>query len=465
MVGSGPNGLAAAVTLARAGLDVEVLEAEPTAGGGTRSSPLTVPGLIHDDCAGFHPLAVDSPFFRATDLKSHGLDWWWPAVQYAHPLEGGTGAAVLRSVDDTAAGLGTDASAYRSIIGTVSDRFEAISSDFFQPMLRLPHHPVAMGRFGLRAAVPASVLAKVWRTPEGRALFAGVAAHAMRDFSTPMSSAIGVALAAAAHTYGWPVAAGGSKSISDAMIAALKHHGGRVTTGFRVDSLAQLGDPDVVMLDVAPRAAVSLIGERMPSRIRRALLAYRHGPGAFKVDFAVDGAVPWVYEPASRAGTVHLGGSYAQIAAAERSVARGRMPQRPFVLVGQQYVADPSRSSERLRPLYSYAHVPAGYTGDATAVIEDTIERYAPGFRDRIVAKHVRSTHDIATSNANYIGGDIVTGANSARQLIFRPRASLDPYYLGVPGMYLCSAATPPGAGAHGMCGYNAARRALQRLR
>ncbi|KFZ77028.1 FAD-dependent oxidoreductase [Amycolatopsis sp. MJM2582] len=464
VVGSGPNGLAAAVTLAKAGLQVTVIEAAHVAGGGTRSSELTLPGLIHDECSGFHPLAVDTPFSREADLHSHGLRWLWPEVQYSHPLDGGRGAAALRSVGDTAAGLGDDARRWRHVFGPLTENFERITEDFLRPMLHVPAHPLALARFGLLSSLPASVLASRWSTPEARALYAGVAAHAMRPLSSPMSSAIGVALGTAAHAYGWPVAEGGSAAISAAMVAALESHGGKVLTGTTVRTLAELGEPDVVMLDVAPSAAVSIVGERMPSRVRRALSRYRHGPGVFKVEFAMDGEVPWKHENSRRAGTVHIGGSVEEIAAAEREVARGGMPERPFVLVGQQYLADPSRSKDGKNPLYAYAHVPAGYTGDATAAIERQIERFAPGFKDRVLARHVRSAVQMEEHNPNYIGGDVVTGANSPLQLVFRPRVTLNPYAVGVPGVYLCSAATPPGAGAHGMCGYNAAKTALAGL-
>jgi phytoene dehydrogenase-like protein len=465
VVGSGPNGLAAALTLAKAGLEVQVLEAADTAGGGTRSSALTLPGLIHDECSGFHPLAVDTPFSREFDLASYGLTWRWPDVQFSHPLDGGSGAASLRSVAETAALLGKDGNRWQHVFGPLTDRFDRITADFLRPMVHVPAHPIALTRFGLLSGLPASMLARVWSTPEARALFGGVAAHAMRNMSTPMSSAIGVALGTAAHAYGWPVAEGGSAAISRAMISALEELGGKVVTGVRVESLAELGSPDVVMLDVAPRAAVRLAADRMPARIRRALTRYRHGPGVFKVEYAIDGGVPWLHQPSRRAGTVHVIGDYNEIALAERQVASGQMPDRPFVLVGQQYLADPTRSSGSHNPLYAYAHVPASFTGDASGAIEAQIERFAPGFREQVMARHVRTTIQMETHNPNYIGGDVVTGANSARQLVFRPRVALNPYGIGVPGVYLCSAATPPGAGAHGMCGYNAAKAALARLR
>jgi phytoene dehydrogenase-like protein len=465
VVGSGPNGLAAALTLAKAGVDVEVLEAADRPGGGTRSSELTLPGLIHDECSGFHPLAVDTRFSREFDLTRFGLTWRWPEVQYAHPLDGGRGAAVRRSVDETAASLGSDGRGWRQVFGPLTKQFGGITSDFLRPVVRVPSHPVAMTRFGALSALPASVLARRWSTDEARALFGGVAAHAVRPLSAPFSSAIGVALGTAAHAYGWPVAEGGSGAISRAMISAISEYGGKVETGVRIDSLDQVGDADLVLLDVAPGAAVQLVGERMPSRIRRALLRYRHGPGVFKVEFALSGDVPWTHEDSRRAGTVHVVGNWAELARAEQAVVSGRMPDRPYVLVGQQYLADPSRASGGLRPLYTYAHVPSGYRGDATLLIETQIERFAPGFRDLIVARAIRTTAQLEAHNPNYVGGDVVTGANTARQLIFRPRVTLKPYALGVPGVYLCSAATPPGAGAHGMCGYNAAHAALASLR
>jgi phytoene dehydrogenase-like protein len=465
VVGSGPNGLAAALTLASEGMDVEVLEAADAVGGGTRSNELTLPGLLHDECSGFHPLAIDTPFSRHFDLSAHGLRWLWPEVQYSHPLDGGRGASAWRSVEQTAAGLGPDGRRWEQIFGGLASRFDDITEDFLRPMLHVPAHPVKLARFGALSLLPASLLGRSWSTPEGQALFAGVAAHALRPFSSPVSSAIGVALGTAAHTYGWPVAEGGSRAIAAAVVSMLESLGGKVRTGVRVNSLDEIGAADVVMLDVAPAAAVSIVGDRMPGRVSRALGRYRHGPGVFKVEFAVSGEVPWTHEPTRRAGTVHVGGTMAEIALAEREVHQGRMPQRPYVLVGQQYVADPSRATADAVPLYTYAHVPAGWTGDATAAIEQQIERFAPGFRDRILSRHVRSTQEMEKHNANYVGGDVVTGANDALQLVFRPRVTLDPYSLGVPGVHLCSAATPPGAGAHGMCGWNAAHSALRSLR
>jgi phytoene dehydrogenase-like protein len=464
VVGSGPNGLAAALTLADAGLEVLVLEAADRAGGGARSSELTMPGLIHDECSAAHPLALDTPFARRFDLAAHGLEWLWPEVQYSHPLDGGRGVAAYRSLAETARVLGDGGKAWERLFGAPSKRFERLGDDILQPVLHLPRHPVGLLRFGIPAAMPAALLSRGLPTPEARALFAGVAAHGFQPFSAPMSSAVGMALGSAAHGPGWPVARAGSGAITAAMVAKLESLGGRIETGVEVTSLDELGDADVMMLDTSPAAAARLAGPRMPQRIARALTRYRPGPGAFKVDFAIEGEVPWRDEASRLAGTVHLGGSFEEIAAVEKQVWRGTMPERPYVLVCQQYLADPSRSRDGVNPLYAYAHVPNGYPGDATTAIEAQIERFAPGFRDRIRARAVRSVAGTEAYDANYVGGDVVGGANDLRQLIFRPRPARDPYALGIPGVFLCSASTPPGAGAHGMCGYNAARSALRRL-
>ncbi|MFD6855989.1 phytoene desaturase family protein [Rhodococcus sp. NPDC060090] len=465
VVGSGPNGLAAAVLLAEEGVNVRVLEGASTVGGGTRSAELTLPGLVHDECSGFHPLATDNPFTRRFDLTEHGVKWLWPEVQYAHPLDGGGGAAAYRSVAATADNLGPDGRAWSAVFSNATAQFGAVTEDFLRPMLHVPRHPWMLARFGAYAAMPAALLARRFSSSEGKALFAGVAAHGFRPFTSPMSAAIGVALGTAAHAYGWPVAQGGSQSIASAMVSILNEYGGSVETGIHVESLDELGSPDLVLLDTTPSAAADMAGDRMPPAIARAYRRYRHGPGVYKVEYAVEEGVPWQHEPSRRAGTVHVVGSLAETAFAERQVHRGEMPARPFVLVGQQSQADPSRAAGSLHPVYAYAHVPSGYSGDATQMITAQIERFAPGFRDTIRAKHVRSTHGMALHNPNYVGGDVVTGGNDPLQVLFRPRIALDPYSTGIPGVYLCSAATPPGAGAHGMCGFNAALAALEYLR
>lgn len=465
VVGSGPNGLAAAVTLAASGVDVTVIEASDVVGGGAASGEVTLPGVVHDVCSGFHPLAVDNAFTAQFDLESYGLEWAWPQVQFAHPLEGGSGAAVWRSVDRTAGELGADGPSYARVFGWLNEHFDSIASDFLQPMLRIPQHPLAMARFGAYAGLPASVLARRWHQEQTRALYAGVAAHAFRPLNTVMSSAIGIALGTAAHHYGWPVAVGGSSSITDAMTQLLSAYGGRIEISVPVRSYRDLAGADMVLLDTSPAAAANILDGKIPSHVGRSYRKFQHGPGAFQVAFAVDGGIPWSHRPSRVAGTVHVGGTFEEIATAERDVWRGRMPDRPFVLVGQQSVADPSRAQDGIHPVDVYAHVPSGWPGDATQTIIDQIERYAPGFRDRVRNYTVRTPADIEQDNCNYRGGDITTGANTPRQLVFRPRIALNPYSTGVPGVYLCSAATPPGAGAHGMCGYLAARAALRHVK
>lgn len=464
VVGAGPNGLAAAVVLAQAGLHVTVLEAADEIGGGTRTSELTVPGVLHDHCSAVHPMGAGSPLFSALGLDRHGLEWLWPDVDLAHPLDSGRAAVLVRSLDATAAGLGVDGPAWSRLFGPIAAGFDALNEDLLRPVLHVPAHPLLLARFGMRALAPASAVAHRWRTEEARALFAGVAAHALRPLSSPASAAVGLALTAAGHAYGWPVAKGGSRSITDALAARLLELGGVIETGVQVHSLTELPPAAAVLLDVAPGAAADLAGDRMPARVERSYRRYRHGPGAFKVDLAVEGGVPWTNEECRRAGTVHVGGTFEQIASAEREVVQGRMPERPFVLVAQQYLADPSRSAGDVHPVWAYAHVPNGWTGDASEILLDQLERYAPGLRDRIVGRFVRSTRELQAYNANYVGGDIVTGANDLLQVAIRPRFAVDPYDTGIPGVFLCSAATPPGAGVHGMCGANAARSALRHL-
>lgn len=465
VVGSGPNGLAAAITLARAGVDVTVLEAAPTPGGGMRSADVTGAGVVSDVCSAVHPLAVASPFFTGANLGAHGLEFAWPEVDLAHPLDDGSAGVLYRDIDATAAGLGADGPMWKRTFGPFAANFADLAADALDSPVHLPRHPVLFGLFGVNAALPASVSWRRWRTPQARALFTGVAAHAMSRLDTPMSSSVGMLLTASAHARGWPVAVGGTGAIADAMVAELESLGGRIETGRTVRSIDELGDSDVVMLDVSPRNALTILGRnRVPRRQRRAYGKYRHGMAAFKVDFVINGDVPWTNADCRRAGTVHLGGTAEEVAAAEKMSADGVMPDKPFVLVGQQYLADPSRSSGTLNPLWSYAHVPQGFRGDATEAIIDQIERFAPGFRDIVVSHTSMSTGDLENYNANYVGGDILGGHSGMTQLLARPVLSPDPYHAGIPGTYLCSASTPPGAGVHGMCGANAAARALSEL-
>lgn len=464
VVGGGPNGLAAAVTLAQHGVDVTVLEAADEVGGGTRSSEAILPGLVHDDCSAIHPMAIGSPFLSGLDTDRYGLQWRWPQVDCAHPLDDGSAGVLYQSVEQTAVGLGRDGGRWRRLFGRPVAQFDALNTDIMGPLLRLPQHPLTLARFGAPTALPASALGRWFATAQARALFIGVAAHAFRPLHHPMTSAIGLGILTAGHRHGWAVAAGGSQAIATAMAAALTDLGGTIETGVRVESESQLPPADVTLFDLAPESVARILGDRLPHRVARAYRRFRRGPGAFKVDFAVEDGVPWTNAEARLAGTVHVAGTHRELAATERDVHAGRMPERPFVLVGQQYLADPQRSVGNVHPVWSYAHVPNGYTGDATAAIIAQIERFAPGFRDRIVGFTVRSTSEMSVYNPNFVGGDIMTGAKDIRQLTFGPRITLSPYSTGIRGTYICSAATPPGPGAHGMCGANAARLALKHL-
>ncbi len=464
VVGAGPNGLACAATLATRGVAVTVIEAGETIGGGTRSSEMTVPGLVHDDCSAVHTMAVGAPSLTSLGLERHGLEWAWPEVDVFHPLDDGGGAAIYRSIESTAAGLGSSGKAWKRCFGPSAANFDALGEDILRPVLHLPRHPVMLTRFGLSSLAPATALARRFDDEAARALFGGCAAHSFAPLNRPFSSAVAMALISSGHRYGWPVARGGSQAIADALAAVIREHGGTIETGRSVRSLAELPAADAVVLDLAPGAVADIAGGRLPTRVARAYRRYKHGPGAFKLDLAVEGGIPWGDERARRAGTVHAIGSFAETVAAERETNRGRMPARPFVLVCQQYLADPSRSVGDTHPVWAYAHVPSGYAGDASEALLDQIERFAPGLRERILARAVRTPAQLQEYNPNYVGGDIVTGANTPWQTVIRPRLALDPYATGIPGVFICSAATPPGAGAHGMCGYNAAQAVLRSL-
>jgi phytoene dehydrogenase-like protein len=467
VVGSGPNGLAAAVAIAREGFGVHLIEANAEIGGGTRSAELTLPGLVHDVCSGIHPFAAGSPFLNSLGLEAEGLRWRYAEVECAHPLDGGRAAALYREVERTAMGLGPrDGTSWQRLFAPMAERFDVLTAELLRPLLRIPRRPVTAARFGLRALRSASAVARRWSGEEARALFAGCAAHAMHPLDRPTTSAIGLMLIAAGHAVGWPVAEGGSGAIGAALAARLTSLGGTIETGRRVASLSQLPESRVVLLDLSPRDVVKVAGDRLPGRVSRALSRYRFGPAAFKLDLAVEGGVPWAADVCRRAGTVHVGGTLEEIAAAEADVHRGAIPERPFVLVGQQYLADPGRSMSGVHPIWAYAHVPAGYAGDASEPMLSQIERFAPGFRERIMERRAWTPSEIEAHNANYVGGDISTGANSPVQVLFRrPRLALDPYATGTGDVFICSAATPPGAGVHGMCGANAAASALRRLR
>jgi phytoene dehydrogenase-like protein len=465
VVGAGPNGLASGIYLARNGIEVQVLEASDTIGGGSRSGELTVPGVIHDYCSAAHPMGVGSPFWKEIDLARYGLTWKWPEVDCAHPLDDGTAGVLYQSIDQTAEGMGSDGRRWRLAVGDLAKGFDDLGQDLMRPILHVPRHPIRLAAFGPRAVLPATVIARWFRTEQTRALYGGMAAHAFTRLDRPPTGAVGLMFPASGHRYGWPVAEGGSGSIMAALGAALRAHGGAIVTGVTVASRGDIPDADIVMLDLNPAAALRIYGDVMPGRIKRSYGRYRQGSSALKVDFAIEGHIPWTNPDCRRAGIVHLCGSAAEVAYTERERTLGRMSRRPFIILGQQYLADPSRSNGSVNPIYAYAHVPFGYTGDATEVIVEQIERFAPGFRDRIIARVSRSTAELQAYNHNYVGGDIIGGANDGLQVLFRPRMAVDPYFTGVPGVYLCSQSTPPGAAIHGLCGYYAAQSALRRLR
>jgi phytoene dehydrogenase-like protein len=462
IVGSGPNGLAAAVTLARAGLRVEVFEGADIPGGGCRTSELTLPGYAHDVCSSVHPLAAASPFFRTFDPSRIPLRT--PEVAFAHPLDGGDAAAVFGSVADTSATLGRDGKLYQRLFGPLVKHAETIVPASLGPVRPLPMPPLWMAWFGALGLQPASLLAKRFHTPKARAIIAGAAAHSMRPLGAPLTSAFGLLMTLLAHSVGWPVVEGGSSRIVDVLIEELTAAGGQVHTGEWITNLAQLPRARATLLDLTPRQLLALDDGRLPARYRRALEHYRYGPGVWKVDWALAGPVPWEAEVCRRTATVHVGGTFEEVAASEADVAAGRHSQKPFTLVVQPSVADPTRAPQGKQTLWAYCHVPNGSTVDMTERIEAQIERFAPGFRDVVLARTVTSTADVAAHNPNYVGGDIASGAATLRQTLFRPTLALRSYRTPVSGLYFCSASTPPGGGVHGMCGQNAAQAALREL-
>jgi phytoene dehydrogenase-like protein len=465
IVGAGPNGLAAGITIARAGKSVLVLEAKETIGGGTRSAELTLPGFVHDICSALHPLGVASPFFRDLPLAQYGLEWVFPPACLAHPLDDGTAVLVEGSIDATAANLGPDAARYRRLMGPLVAGWQGLLGDLLGP-LRLPRHPIVMARFGLAGLLPAVTMARAaFRGERARAVFAGMASHAMMPLSAPATAAFGLVLSLVAHAIGWPMARGGSQRVADALGAHLRSLSGEIVTDHPVRSRADLPDARAILFDTSPRQLVQVLGEELPSGYRRALSRFRYGPGVFKADYALDGPIPWRAEECLRAGTVHVGGTMEDIAAAEAATWRGEHPERPFVLVAQQSLFDPTRAPEGKHTAWAYCHVPHGSAEDVTDRLEAQIERFAPGFRDRILARRTHTAADMEAYNPNYVGGDINAGVQDLRQLFTRPVARLDPYTTPVRGLYLCSSSTPPGGGVHGLCGYYAAQTVLRRLR
>lgn len=461
VIGSGPNGLVAAITMARAGWPVTVLEAAPEPGGGCRTAELTLPGFRHDVCSAVHPMGIGSPALRDLPLAEHGVIWRHPEIPLAHPLP--RGAALLhRSLDDTAARLGADGEAWRHVMAPLVGGGLGVLDALLSP-LSVPRHPVRLARFAASGLRGADRLAeRRFATPGGRGLLAGLAAHSVLPLHRWLSAGVGLVLAAYAHVVGWPVAEGGSQAIVDALVAILRRHGGTVECGQRVDDLRALPPGAVVLADVAPEAFVAMAGDRLPPPVRRRYQRFRRGPGVFKVDYALSEAVPWADPAVARAGTVHVGGTFEEVADAEATVARGRHPSRPFVLVAQPSVCDPTRAPAGRHVLWAYCHVPHGSDVDMTEAVEAQIERFAPGFRDVVLARHVTTSPALEAYNPNCIGGDITGGLTDWRQFVSRPILAPRPWRTPVPGVYLCSSSTPPGGGVHGMCGYHAARTALR---
>ncbi|TVR61516.1 MAG: NAD(P)/FAD-dependent oxidoreductase [Gemmatimonadales bacterium] len=468
IVGAGPNGLAAAIALAREGLEVLVVEAQEKPGGGLRSDALTLPGFTHDLCSAVHPLAVGSPFLSSLPLDRHGVEWIEPPIPLAHPLtEEGEAVALHRDPAETARGLGADGAAWLGLMRPLIQDWEGFSQDVLGPVLRWPPHPIRMAAFGLKAVRSASSLAgRRFGGREAQALFAGCAAHSFLPLDRAPSAAVGLVLAATAHAVGWPIPRGGAGALARAMVRYLESLGGEVVTGWKVDSLDELPSSRAVLLDLTPRQVMEVARGHLPERYLRRLGRYRYGPGVVKVDWALDGPVPWRAPQCTEASTIHLGGSLDEIEAAERAPWEDRVAERPFVLFSEPTRFDPTRAPEGKGVGWGYCHVPAGWRGNPEEVarrIEAQVERFAPGFRDGILARSVRGPAEMEQANSNLVGGDINGGLQDLRQVLARPVLSLDPYATPTPGLYLCSSSTPPGGGVHGMCGYHAARSALRK--
>lgn len=464
VIGSGPNGLASALVLARAGHSVLVVEAQDTIGGGCRTKELTLPGFMHDICSAFHPLGIGSPFFRTLPLEQFGLEWIHPEVPLAHPLDDGTAMLLQRSVAETAQTLGEDAAAYEAFMGPFVEHWPRIEAAFLGPLRIKPLlHPLALTPFGLDALQSGSGLAqRHFKGERARALLSGVSAHSMLPLEQIMSAAAGVLLMTAGHVYGWPMPRGGSQHIVDALAAYLRSLGGEIRTHTEVKNIDDLPSARAYLFDITPQQIIRVAGHRLPSSYIRQLERFRYGPGSFKLDFALDGPIPWIAQECLRAGTVHVGGTLLEIAASERQVWRGEPSTRPYVLVGQQSLFDATRAPAGKQTVWAYCHVTNGSKIDMTEAIEAQIERFAPGFRERILARHVTNAADLEAYNANYVGGDINGGAQSIWQMFTRPTVRLDPYTTPAQDIFICSSSTPPGGGVHGMCGYFAGMSALK---
>lgn len=463
VIGAGPNGLAAAVVLAQAGLEVQVFEAEQQVGGAARTMELTLPGFRNDFGSSVYPMGAGSLFLRTLPLKELGLEWVFGEAAAAHPLDDGTAVMLEQSLEAQARELGTDGRAWNGMIETQAKRWWDFAEDLLQPPIHVPKHPLLMAGFGVKAMLPADVLTRRLKTARAKALFAGMTAHGIISFDQVMSAAVGLMFAVTGPAVGWPVAKGGAQAIPDALVRRLKQLGGKVHTGHRVQSLDEVSADDAVTVcDVSVRSLLKLAGERLQPIYRQTLERFRGGPGAYKIDYALSEPIPWKARECRRAMTVHVGGSYEEIAAAEYTVWKGAHAEKPFVLVTQPTLFDSTRAPEGKHTAWAYCHVPNGSVNDQTQAIEDQIERFAPGFRDCVLARRVLTPAHLESMDANLIGGDFNAGAFDVSQVLFRP--GIRTYRTGTPGLYLCSASTPPGGGVHGMCGYNAAQAVLRDL-
>jgi phytoene dehydrogenase-like protein len=461
VVGSGPNGLAAAITIQQAGLSVLLVEAKETIGGGMRSAELTLPHFVHDVCSAIHPLAVCSPFLKALPLEKHGLEFIYPPIAAAHPFDDGSAAVLYKSMEQTAKALGEDEGSYRRLIEPVVNDWPRIIADVLGP-LHFPKHPFDMLGFGLKALRSAKHVSKTFRSKKAHGLWAGMSAHAIQPLSNVATAATGLVLMSAAHVKGWPMAKGGSQSIADALASYFLSIGGTIETNFYVDSLSKLPSAHAILFDVTPKQLLKIAGDEFSSIYKWQLNRYRYGMGVFKLDWALDGPIPFTASECRKAGTIHLGNTFEEIATTEQLTSEGKHPEKPFVLLVQQSLFDPSRAPAGKHTAWAYCHVPNGSNVDMTLQIEKQVERFAPGFKDRIIGRHVMNTAQLEEYNTNYIGGDIVGGIMDLRQLFTRPALRLSPYKTSAKGIYICSSSTPPGGGVHGMCGYHAAKKALK---